>query len=170
MDFAHYLPYGVAFIIAIPFFILFKQLVYTYIELKQKELKLLTIKSGGNNKLQAYERMVLFLERIKPANLVSNFDKELKPAEFLFLINKTINEEFDYNASQQLYISKNSWINITNTKNNIIKLAYDTYEQLGNHTTLEDYKTIFLMNYMNGEDYIINTIEDLRKEALILGN
>lgn len=170
MDFTQFLPYALAFIIAVPFLILFRQFVYNYIRMKEKELKLLTIKSGGDHKLQAYERMTLFLERIKPSNLVNNFDKNLKPHEFLFLTEKAISEEFDYNSSQQLYISKKSWQNITVAKKNIIKLAHHTYGKLGENAGLEDFKTIFLMNYVNGEDYISQTIEDLRREALILGN
>lgn len=169
LDFSHYLPYAVAFVIAIPFLILIRHYIYTSIMLKEKEINLLVIKSGAENKLQAYERMTLFLERIKPANLVNQFDKGLKIHEFLFLINKIITEEFNYNSSQQLYISKNSWKNITNTKNNIIELARDTYEKLGENANLEDFKTIFLMNYMKEDDYISDTIEDLRREALILG-
>ncbi len=169
MDFSQYLPYAAAFIIAIPFLVLLRQFVFTYISLKQKEIQLLTVKSGIDNRMQAYERMTLFLERIKPSNLVNKFDKTLKPHEFLYLTEKSIAEEFDYNSSQQLYISKISWQNITTAKNNIIQLAHKTYENLSSETDLEDYKTIFLMNYVNGEDFISQTIEDLRRDTLILG-
>lgn len=150
--------------------LLFRQFVYAYIRLKEKELQILSLKSGGQHKLQAYERMTLFLERIKPSNLVNNFDKDLKPHEFLFLINKSIKEEFEYNISQKLYISKNSWQNIVNSKDNVLQLAHKTYEQLGNNANLEDYKTLFLMNYINGEDFITQTSEELKREALILSN
>lgn len=170
MDYSQFLPYAVAFIIAIPFLVLLRQFVFSYIRMKEKELQMLSVKSGGSNKLQAYERMVLFMERLKPANLVSNFDKNLKPHEFLFLTEKSISEEFDYNASQQLYISKTSWQNISAAKNAVIQMAHKTYENLSSEATLEDYKTVFLMNYVNGEDYISQTIDGLRKEALILGN
>jgi antirestriction protein len=43
-----------------------------------------------------------------------------------------------------------------------------TYESLSNTASLQDFKTIFLMNYVNGEDFIANTIEDLRKDAILL--
>lgn len=101
---------------------------------------------------------------------MNNFDKDLKPHEFLFLINKSIEEEFEYNISQKLYISKNSWQNIVNSKDNVLQLAHKTYEQLGNNANLEDYKTLFLMNYINGEDFITQTTEELKREALILSN
>lgn len=163
-----YFPYAFALLLALPFLVLCRQFVYSYIALKEKELQLLLVKSGGENRVQAYERMTLFLERMKPANLVNKFDKNLKPHEFIFLTEKSISEEYDYNSSQQLYISKLSWQNITTAKNNIIQLAHKTYENLSSDSTLEEYKTVFLMNYVNGDDYVSQALENLRREYLIL--
>jgi hypothetical protein len=108
------------------------------------------------------------LERLKPSNLVTKFDRNLAPHEFIFLVEKTINEEFDYNASQQLYLTKNLWKNVVNCKNNTLHLLHKTYENLSDNSTLDDFKTVFLMNYMNEADFISQTIEDLRKENLIV--
>ena len=168
MDFENLMPYAFALIIALPIIVLLRQFVYNYIRLKNKELKLLAVKSNGDVKLQAYERMTLFLDRIKPSNLVVKFDKNLEVHEFIFLLEKSISEEFEYNSSQQLYISKNSWENIVASKNNILQLMRKTYENLNANASLQDFKTVFLMNYVNGGDYITETIEDLRKEALLL--
>lgn len=168
MNFENMLPYAFALIIALPIIFLLRQFVFTYINLKNKELKLLAVKANGDLKMQAYERMTLFLERIKPSNLVNKFDKDLAIHEFIYLLEKNITEEFEYNSSQQLYISRNSWENVVASKNNVIKLMRKTYESLSNTASLQDFKTIFLMNYVNGEDFIANTIEDLRKDAILL--
>ncbi|REC44372.1 hypothetical protein [Chryseobacterium sp. 5_R23647] len=167
-DFSDYLPYAAALVIAIPFLVLLRQFVYSYINLKNQEIKLLSVKSNSENKTHSYERMTLFLERIKPSNLILKFDKNLAAHEFVFLTEKTINEEFDYNASQQLYLTKNSWQNIVDSKNAIIDLLHKTYESLNNNPNLNEYKTVFIMNYMNDNDYIGATIEDLRREILII--
>lgn len=168
MNFENMLPYAFALIIALPIIFLLRQFVFTYISLKNKELKLLAVKANGDLKMQAYERMTLFLERIKPSNLVNKFDKDLAIHEFIYLLEKNITEEFEYNSSQQLYISRNSWENVVASKNNVIQLMIKTYESLSNTASLQDFKTIFLMNYVNGEDFIANTIEDLRKDAILL--
>lgn len=168
MNFENLLPYAFALIIALPIIVLLRQFVYNYIKLKNKELNLLTVKSNSGLKMQAYERMTLFLERMKPSNLVTKFDKDLEIHEYIFLLEKSISEEFDYNSSQQLYITKNSWENIVTSKNNVLQLIRKTYENLNSNATLKDFKTILLMNYVNGGDYISETIEDLRREALIL--
>nr|WP_304342748.1 hypothetical protein [Chryseobacterium koreense] len=163
-----YLPYAFALLIAVPFLILFRQFVFNFIKLKNQELKMITVKGASGQRIQAYERLTLYLERLKPANLVTKFDPNLAVHEFLFLTEKTINEEFDYNASQQLYLSKNTWSNIVTSKNNVIHILHKTYDSISSDATLQDFKTVFLMNYVNGEDYISQTLDDLRKENLII--
>lgn len=167
-SFSGYLPYAFALIIAIPFLVLLRQFVHSYITLKNQEIKLLSVKSNTENKAHSYERMTLFLERMKPSNLIQKFDKDLAVHEFIFLTEKTINEEFEYNSSQQLYLSKNSWKNIVDSKNAVTALLHKTYEGLKGNADLDEFKTIFIMNYMESEDYISATIEDLRREILII--
>src|ERR1700750_2910576 len=101
-SFLGYLPYAFALIIAIPFLVLLRQFVHSYITLKNQEIKLLSVKSNAENKAHSYERMTLFVERMKPSNLIQKFDKGLAPNEFIFLTEKTINDEFEYNTSQQV--------------------------------------------------------------------
>ena len=163
-----YFPYAFAFLLALPFLVFMRQFVFSYIKLKNQEIKLLTIKGNSEQRVHAYERLTLFLERLKPANLVTKFDRTLAPHEYVFLIEKTINEEFDYNASQQLYLTKNTWKNIVNCKNNVLRLIHTTYENLSENATLDEFKTVFLMNYMNEKDFIAESIEELRKENLIV--
>ena len=163
-----YFPYAFAFLMALPFLVFIRQFVFSYIKLKNQEIKLLTVKGNSEQRVHAYERLTLFLERLKPANLVTKFDKSLAPHEYVLLIEKTINEEFDYNASQQLYLTKNTWKNIVNCKNNVLRLIHTTYENLSENATLDEFKTVFLMNYMNEKDFIAESIEELRKENLIV--
>jgi hypothetical protein len=167
-NFSGYLPYAFALIIAIPFLVLLRQFVFSYIRLKEQEIKLLSVKSNSENKTQSYERMILFLERIKPSNLIQRFDKKLAVHEFIFLTEKSVQDEFDYNSSQQLYVTKNSWQNIVDSKNAIVSLLHTTYKEINSNADLDEFKTIFIMNYMNGDDYISATIDDMRKEILII--
>lgn len=167
-NFSGYLPYAFALIIAIPFLVLLRQFVFNYIRLKEQEIRLLSVKSNSENKSQSYERMTLFMDRIKPSNLIQKFDKGLAVHEFIFLSEKSINEEFEYNSSQQLYITKNSWKDIVDSKNAVIDLLHKTYDGVKGNADLEEFKTIFIMNYMENEDYISSTIENLRREILII--
>lgn len=167
-NYTDYLPYAVAIIIAIPFLVLLRQFVHTYVSLKKQELNALGIKAGNDLRFQAFERMTLFLERIKPASIIQKFDKGLAPHEFVFLTEKSIQEEFEYNASLQIYFSKINWLNIISAKEKVIKLLHETYGGMGENANLEDFKTIFMMNYLKDGDIVSETLEELKKEILIL--
>lgn len=160
-------PYAFALVIAIPFLLCIRRYAYGMLSLKQREIALMAAKGKPENRFAALERMTIFLERLKPANLVNRFDASLKPHEFLFLTEKSIREEFDYNAAQQLYISQRSWQSIVAVKNNIIHQLQKTYENSSGDISLEDFKTIFLMNYINGSDEISEAIQELKKEMTL---
>lgn len=73
-------------------------------------------------RLQAYERMALFLERIHPAKLLIrvtpyNDDK----SDYERLIIHHIEQEFDHNLAQQIYISDECWTVINTAKNTTIQ-------------------------------------------------
>lgn len=73
--------------------------------------------------LQAYERMMLFLERINPANLVPRvLTKGMKSSSYQALLLQNIREEYEHNMSQQLFIYNNSWELIKSAKEEIISL------------------------------------------------
>ena len=58
-------------------------------------------------RLQAYERLTLFLERISPGNLlirVKPYNDNKDDYEALLL--KTIEQEFEHNLSQQVYVTE----------------------------------------------------------------
>jgi hypothetical protein len=74
-------------------------------------------------RLQAYERIILFLERISPNNLIMRMNKpEMSSVQLQSALVKVIREEFEYNLSQQLYISLKAWELVKNAKEETIKL------------------------------------------------
>lgn len=163
-----YFPYAFALVFIIPIIFLLRLFVFKYIEFKNREFKMLTVKGNSENKSQSYERMALFLERIKPASLVSNFDSSLEKHEFLYLTEKSIIEEFSYNTSQQIYITKKTWTAVVEAKDAVLKMLHETYNNVSDNANLEEYKTLLLLNYMNGEDFIGNTIDELKREVLLV--
>lgn len=75
-------------------------------------------------RLQAYERVVLFLERISPNSLVMRVHKNGMSALLLQSeLIRTIRSEFEHNLSQQIYMSNNSWQMVLTAKEEIIKLV-----------------------------------------------
>lgn len=73
--------------------------------------------------LQAYERLVLFLERMNPDNLVLRcFQPNMDSKLLKDVMVKNIRDEFEHNLSQQLYISNQAWALIKNAKEEMISL------------------------------------------------
>jgi hypothetical protein len=65
--------------------------------------------------LQAYERLVLLCERIALPNLISRVNQPgLTAREMQLYLIETIKQEYEYNASQQIYVSTIAWDAVRN--------------------------------------------------------
>jgi len=83
------------------------------------------------NRLQAFERMCLFLERLSPGNLILRLNTGTMSAkELQHLAIMEIREEFNHNLSQQIYMSDESWKHIKNTVEDVIALINTSAEKL----------------------------------------
>ena len=67
--------------------------------------------------LQAYERLVILTERVALPNLVSRANQPgLTAKEMQLLMLESIKQEFEYNSSQQIYVSPVAWQAVNNLK------------------------------------------------------
>ncbi len=86
--------------------------------LKQNQKQSLPIR------LQAYERVVLFLERINPVQLLLRVQPNgLDAQSYATLLIHSIQTEYDHNITQQVYISNEGWETILKAKNSIMTLV-----------------------------------------------
>ncbi len=105
-----------------------------YILMKYHYMKVYTmekmkLKNENSNKtlplrLQAYERLALFCERITPENMLLRFRKDAttgKDLEQLLIL--AIKQEYDHNLTQQIYVSESLWSIIKMCKNQVIELV-----------------------------------------------
>lgn len=78
-------------------------------------------------RLQAYERLSLFLERINPAKLlirVSPLSKDKNDYENYIIAQ--IEQEFEHNLTQQIYVSEDCWTIVKTAKNATIQMIRKT--------------------------------------------
>lgn len=67
--------------------------------------------------LQAYERLVLLTERISLPNLISRAKQPgFDSRQMQLLLLESIKQEFEYNTSQQIYVSPTAWEAVRNLK------------------------------------------------------
>jgi hypothetical protein len=82
---------------------------------KELEKKLVDIRIRNTEvvlpvRLQAYERMCLFLERISPNNLILRLNNDvLSATELHQVLLSEIRDEYNHNVSQQVYMSDEAW-------------------------------------------------------------
>ena len=94
--------------------------VFSLVQNKKDPEKQNSYNSGFNPvplQLQAYERLVMLCERIAIPNLVSRMNQpHLSAREMQVILIETIKQEFEYNASQQIYVNPVAWETVKNLK------------------------------------------------------
>lgn len=89
-------------------------------------------------RIQAYERMALFLERISPGNLLTRIkphgDEKEKYGQLLI---QTIEQEFEHNLAQQIYLTDGCWNVIKASKNATVNNIHKTMLRDDIHSSQE---------------------------------
>lgn len=116
--------------------------------------------------LQAYERLVLFLERMTPNNLVLRCYQAGMTTQLLKdVMIQNIRDEFEHNLSQQLYISSQAWAYIKNAKEDMINTINSIQAKEGENLT----PTAFagrLFELLAGKESQIELAQDFLKEEI----
>lgn len=112
--------------------LIFYLLVKRYFDNQQKQQMLQmkiderreTLRTVTPIRLQAYERMALFLERISPNSLVLRCYQPGMDLKLLQgVMTKNIRDEWEHNLSQQVYLSPELWASIREAKDETINLV-----------------------------------------------
>lgn len=111
------------------------------------ELKKEALKQTLPLRLQAYERTILFLERISPSNLLIRLHvPEISAREMQSVIITDIRAEYQHNISQQLYVSSTTWNVIKKIKDDTIRIINSAASALPEHASAGDLNKSILMH------------------------
>jgi len=118
-------------------------------------------------RLQAYERIVMLLERVSPTGMVLRIGSPVMTAEQLRgKIVASVREEFDHNLSQQLYISSHAWELVKNAKEEVIKLVHTASSGLAPDAKGPDLgKAIIEQGVAQGNQAINLALNFIKKEV-----
>lgn len=118
-------------------------------------------------RLQAYERTLLYLERINPENLLFRVHKGGMSAKlFQVELLKAIRTEYDHNLTQQLYISTGCWDIVKRCKEEIVKLINMSAAEVGDQASGIDLTRVMLTKYGTlDKKPILLAIDYLKKEV-----
>lgn len=112
-------------------------------------------------KLQAYERLILFLERINPNSSLHRVRRPgMSCSDLQLALIRNIREEFEHNLAQQLYVTEGSWTMVKTVKEEMIKFYNILGSKMPQEATEMDFsRAIF--------DYLMTSEKDLPTETAI---
>ncbi len=118
-------------------------------ERRRNEIALLNSRTIVPIRLQAYERIILFLERTSMESLLLRTNKAgMSAAQMHSAILNTIRSEFEHNLSQQVYITPQAWEVVKNARSNTIKIVNTVAQELPETATSVDLSRGLLENVM----------------------
>jgi hypothetical protein len=127
----------------------FKQHIENEFNLRKFTLQKDLQKDAFPIRLQAYERMALFLERIAPAKLLIRvIPTSSSKEDYEALLIATIEQEFEHNLSQQIYVTDECWSIINAAKNATIQVIRKA-SLLGKTKTANKLREVILTDLMD---------------------
>jgi hypothetical protein len=100
-------------------------------DMRRQELILQNSRTVVPIKLQAYERIILFLERISMESLLVRVSTpNMNAAQLHSGLLTSVRSEFEHNLSQQIYMSPQAWEVVRNARSGTIKLINSEFEKL----------------------------------------
>lgn len=117
-------------------------------------------------RLQAYERITLFLERISPNNLVMRLnDSGFNAKQFQHILISEIRNEYNHNLSQQVYMTDEAWKLVVNVKEEIIAVINQAEHSLAEDAkSLELAKKIFSLMSEKEIDPVAAALSEIKNE------
>lgn len=110
-------------------------------------------------KLQAYERLVILCERISLPNLISRvYQPNLTAREMQYMLLENIKQEFEYNASQQIYVSQPAWEAVRNLRDQSLLIINSIAKTLASEASAKELNKGILEAIMNQDNAALHTL------------
>ncbi len=120
-----------ALLVAIMAWVVLGSMIRNERDRRRQELILQNSRTIIPIKLQAYERVILFLERISLESLLVRVSTpNMNAAQLHSGLLTSVRSEFEHNLSQQIYMSPQAWEVVRNARSGTIKLINSEFEKL----------------------------------------
>lgn len=112
--------------------------------------------------LQAYERLILLVDRIALPNLISRLNEPgLTAREMQAVLIHNIKGEFEYNVTQQMYVTQDAWEAVRNLKDQNMLIVNQITSFLPPEATAQDLnRSILEMLMQNPKASLHNIVAD----------
>ncbi|MFT5072029.1 MAG: hypothetical protein ACI8V8_002001 [Chitinophagales bacterium] len=142
-----------ALVVALVVYIMMRTHNENNYKLKLLEMKSLNSKDIVPLKLQAYERLTLFINRVSPEHLIPRVTHPGMTAKQLKIaLIQSIQSEFEHNITQQVYVSNRVWGAVVAYKNSFANLVNSLSKQLDDGAVAYDLGKLIVEAYMEDEE------------------
>lgn len=118
-------------------------------------------------RLQAYERMVLFLERVDPESMLLRLQVPGQNSGQLHReLLSLIRAEYEHNLSQQIYMTSRAWSFIKNAKENVVKLINTAAERVRPDGPSVELAAVIIDMHMKLDPSPVQVAVDFLKEEI----
>lgn len=147
-------------------YLLVRSFINRDIELRKLEVRSRAIETILPNRIQAYERICLLLERISPQNMLLRLNTPGIPArEFHRMLLDEIRNEYNHNVSQQIYMSEDVWNLVKNAKEDLIIQINEASQAMSPEATgLDLAKKIFELAMDKKIDPMGHALSEVKRE------
>ncbi len=114
--------------------------------------------------LQAYERLLILVDRIALPHVITRVNQPNASArEMQLLLTQSVRSEFDYNITQQIYVTPEAWNAVKNLKEQNLLIINQLANVLPPHATGLDLNKLLLEFLMNDKK---GTLHEVVSEVL----
>jgi len=118
-------------------------------------------------RMQAYERLALFLERMQPINLLLRVQQpNMKSITLHAGLIKTIRSEYDHNMSQQVYVSDEVWELINQAKDQLIGVINEQVTSVPPHSDASELGKLIIEASLEEHKWLVDEALTLLKKEL----
>ena len=140
--------------------------LHTEMQKRQSDFRLKAIEDVLPNRLQAYERMALYLERISPEAMVLREQLSVSSGKELHtLLVNNVRQELEHNVAMQIYVTETSWKRILKARDEVIKTLNEAGKGLKPNCSSIEYGVEVIEYAKNNCNFYLDRAKDgLRKD------
>jgi hypothetical protein len=159
-----------AVVVALTAYFIIREMLRKQLQMQDQRIRQERQSSVTPLRMQAYERISILIERLSLPGMLMRTDSSGMQANTLKIaLMMNVQQEFEHNISQQIYVSEKLWEIIKATRDDLIQFLGAVSEKLPKGATAQVYRETLLAYHQQREyDPVATAQMAIRKEATSL--
>lgn len=156
-----------AIVVAVVSYLIIREMLNKQFMLQEQRLRQDRQDTVMPLRMQAYERLSLLVERLAvPGMVLRNQNNEMQAATFKIALFMAVQQEFEHNISQQIYVSDNLWKIMEATRDDLLQFITLVGEKVAPNAPAKEFADKLLAYHAQRDSDPISTAQmAIRKEA-----